>query len=233
MLRDKKEFDVNLPREVVSGKIDNSATASKTIPEIRTPAEQIEREVVKIGGEHYLVIKPHSAQLSHELSLRAGEIVCVQRKHEKGWWEGSVQGDSSRKGWFPSKIVQPIEHNSAAAAGAPPSGHARAPDAPPSSSSADDDEYDAMLDQPDSASPFMSASPRDEDGREEGHLLAGSEEWDVEEGWRGREARRLARQAAALLGEIRSALPPVSPRRRRPPRAAHSPPLPRPRPARG
>ena len=198
--RDKKEFDVAIIRENLIKSTSDTATY-QTASQARAPQNHIESEVVQIGGEDYLVIKPYSAQLKHELSLCAGEIVHVQRKHAKGWWEGSVQGESSRKGWFPSKIVQPIERNSVSASTShPETAHYEAP------SSADDGA--SMIDHAGSCSEsrILAQCEDGEDGDERDR-----EEWDAEADWcHRRESQRLARKAAVLLGHIRAALPSVS-----------------------
>jgi hypothetical protein len=187
VLRDGEEFSIKLSRETINN-------FSKTNPDSLDPTDRIDHEVVQIGGENHLVIKPYSAQLSHELSLCAGEIVCVQRKHEKGWWEGWVQGDNSRKGWFPSKNVQKIEQNAALV-----SSSTRTAITPETAGSSNDAE--STRENPGSTHSLELYGEDDE--------LHG-EEWDAEaDAWHRREAQRLVRQAAALLRQIHAALPSV------------------------
>ena len=45
----------------------------------------------------------YEAKAAHELSLSAGDVVTLIRKHPSGWWEGVAP--SGAKGWFPSTFV--------------------------------------------------------------------------------------------------------------------------------
>lgn len=40
-----------------------------------------------------------------ELSFSKGDIICVTRQEEGGWWEGSLKG---KTGWFPSNYVREL-----------------------------------------------------------------------------------------------------------------------------
>lgn len=65
-------------------------------------------EDVRHSVGHYEAVSDYEAQMPHELSLRRGALVEVQRKFRTGWWEGVVQGDDGKKqkGWFPSEMVK-------------------------------------------------------------------------------------------------------------------------------
>lgn len=40
-----------------------------------------------------------------QLDLRVGEVVCVQRKDDDGWWGGCKHDDPHTTGWFPAHCV--------------------------------------------------------------------------------------------------------------------------------
>uniref|UniRef100_A0A8C9T0T2 Rac/Cdc42 guanine nucleotide exchange factor 6 n=1 Tax=Scleropages formosus TaxID=113540 RepID=A0A8C9T0T2_SCLFO len=43
-----------------------------------------------------------------ELSFSKGELICVTRQEEGGWWEGTLNG---KTGWFPSNYVREVKHS--------------------------------------------------------------------------------------------------------------------------
>ena len=47
------------------------------------------------------------------LRFKAGEVIRVWSKDEKGWWDGEITGSSEkggiRRGWFPSNYVKEIK----------------------------------------------------------------------------------------------------------------------------
>lgn len=49
------------------------------------------------------------------LCFKAGEIIKVWSRDEKGWWDGEVtrgpedMDRGPRRGWFPSNYVRPVE----------------------------------------------------------------------------------------------------------------------------
>jgi hypothetical protein len=55
------------------------------------------------------------------LCFKAGEIIKVWSRDEKGWWDGEVTrgeedaGKGPRRGWFPSNYVRPVQVDVSAA----------------------------------------------------------------------------------------------------------------------
>lgn len=52
------------------------------------------------------VLHDYEAKAAHEVSLVAGDVVTLIRKHPSGWWEGIAPSGS--KGWFPSTFVEDV-----------------------------------------------------------------------------------------------------------------------------
>uniref|UniRef100_A0A803TDL4 Rac/Cdc42 guanine nucleotide exchange factor 6 n=1 Tax=Anolis carolinensis TaxID=28377 RepID=A0A803TDL4_ANOCA len=61
------------------------------------------------NGGHQLVVRArfHFKQTNEdELSINKGDVICVTRVEEGGWWEGTLNG---KTGWFPSNYVKEIK----------------------------------------------------------------------------------------------------------------------------
>ncbi|KAL4648265.1 rho guanine nucleotide exchange factor 6 isoform X1 [Arapaima gigas] len=63
------------------------------------------------GGGGQLVVKARfnfKQTNEDELSFSKGELICVTRQEEGGWWEGTLNG---KTGWFPSNYVREVKHS--------------------------------------------------------------------------------------------------------------------------
>ncbi|KAJ6650786.1 hypothetical protein lerEdw1_003998, partial [Lerista edwardsae] len=61
------------------------------------------------NGSHQLVVKARfnfKQTNEDELSINKGDVICVTRVEEGGWWEGTLNG---KTGWFPSNYVREIK----------------------------------------------------------------------------------------------------------------------------
>ncbi|KAI1898069.1 hypothetical protein AGOR_G00068540 [Albula goreensis] len=61
------------------------------------------------GGGGQLVVKARfnfKQNNEDELSFSKGDLICVTRQEEGGWWEGTIAG---RTGWFPSNYVREVK----------------------------------------------------------------------------------------------------------------------------
>ncbi|XP_061090304.1 rho guanine nucleotide exchange factor 6-like isoform X1 [Conger conger] len=61
------------------------------------------------GGSGQLIVKARfnfKQNNEDELSFSKGDLICVSRQEDGGWWEGTVGG---RTGWFPSNYVREVK----------------------------------------------------------------------------------------------------------------------------
>ncbi|XP_060612410.2 rho guanine nucleotide exchange factor 6 isoform X1 [Anolis sagrei] len=61
------------------------------------------------NGGHQLVVRARfnfKQTNEDELSINKGDVICVTRVEEGGWWEGTLNG---KTGWFPSNYVREIK----------------------------------------------------------------------------------------------------------------------------
>ncbi|XP_061103675.1 rho guanine nucleotide exchange factor 6 isoform X2 [Conger conger] len=78
--------------------------SNKSLRRQSKPAEMSEN-----GGGGQLMVKARftfKQNNEDELSFNKGELICVTRQEEGGWWEGSLNG---KTGWFPSNYVREIK----------------------------------------------------------------------------------------------------------------------------
>uniref|UniRef100_A0A8C9RQQ7 Rac/Cdc42 guanine nucleotide exchange factor 6 n=1 Tax=Scleropages formosus TaxID=113540 RepID=A0A8C9RQQ7_SCLFO len=69
------------------------------------------REMSENGSGGQLVVKARfnfKQNNEDELSFSKGELICVTRQEEGGWWEGTLNG---KTGWFPSNYVREVKHS--------------------------------------------------------------------------------------------------------------------------
>ena len=67
------------------------------------------QEMSENGGGGHLMVKARfnfKQNNEDELSFNKGDLICVMRQEEGGWWEGSLNG---RNGWFPSNYVRKVK----------------------------------------------------------------------------------------------------------------------------
>ena len=173
--RGKNEMEMALAREARSpGKWSNHQESHEGSP------SNVTNEPVRISSGQFVVIEPYVAKGPLEMSLNVGDVVLVQRKHEKGFWEGCVVSDHQRRGWFPSSVVQPL-------------------------SSAVHSVPNSQLDVHDSKHrPERQAAPTTEDGA----VAPFATRPEVDPRWRA-ESLRLARKATRLIASIHQVLPEV------------------------
>uniref|UniRef100_H9GFB2 Rac/Cdc42 guanine nucleotide exchange factor 6 n=1 Tax=Anolis carolinensis TaxID=28377 RepID=H9GFB2_ANOCA len=77
-------------------------------PSRKTTSPKSPRDMTENGG-HQLVVRArfHFKQTNEdELSINKGDVICVTRVEEGGWWEGTLNG---KTGWFPSNYVKEIK----------------------------------------------------------------------------------------------------------------------------
>ncbi|XP_036379538.1 rho guanine nucleotide exchange factor 6-like isoform X2 [Megalops cyprinoides] len=82
----------------------NTLSKSKSLRRQSKPAEMSEN-----GGGGQLVVKARfnfKQNNEDELSFSKGELICVTRQEEGGWWEGTLNG---KTGWFPSNYVREVK----------------------------------------------------------------------------------------------------------------------------
>jgi len=79
-------------------------TPAVLVPAAKAPAAHAAaadtREVVK-------VLFDYAPLNEDELGLAQGQFVRVVKKENEGWWEGELEHDSSKRGWFPDNFVGP------------------------------------------------------------------------------------------------------------------------------
>ncbi|XP_078403854.1 rho guanine nucleotide exchange factor 6 isoform X2 [Cetorhinus maximus] len=84
----------------------SQAPASKVSRALRRQSRNLE---MTENGSHQLVVKAKfnfKQTNEDELSFSKGDILCVTRVEDGGWWEGALKG---RSGWFPSNYVREIK----------------------------------------------------------------------------------------------------------------------------
>ncbi|XP_064206712.1 rho guanine nucleotide exchange factor 6 isoform X3 [Anguilla rostrata] len=82
----------------------HTLSKSKSLRRQSKPAEMSEN-----GGGGQLMVKARfnfKQNNEDELSFNKGELICVTRQEDGGWWEGTLNG---KTGWFPSNYVREIK----------------------------------------------------------------------------------------------------------------------------
>ncbi|XP_018598754.2 rho guanine nucleotide exchange factor 6 isoform X2 [Scleropages formosus] len=87
----------------------SSHTSSNFNKNLRRQSKRTEMSENGSGGQ--LVVKARfnfKQNNEDELSFSKGELICVTRQEEGGWWEGTLNG---KTGWFPSNYVREVKHS--------------------------------------------------------------------------------------------------------------------------
>lgn len=63
--------------------------------------------ILKILFYRYRVVVPYPPQSEAELELKEGDVVFVHKKHEDGWFKGTLQRNG-KTGLFPGSFVESI-----------------------------------------------------------------------------------------------------------------------------
>lgn len=103
----------------------NGSTTHRSSTQIRPQSVQVGTEAPIGPATHVQAIHAFdpaavpstsaAAASNMYLCFKAGEIIKVWSRDEKGWWDGEVTrgeedaGKGPRRGWFPSNYVRPIE----------------------------------------------------------------------------------------------------------------------------
>ncbi|KAG7465106.1 hypothetical protein MATL_G00172700 [Megalops atlanticus] len=85
----------------------NALSSSKSTRVLRRQSKPV--EMSENGGGGQLVVKARfnfKQNNEDELSFSKGELICVTRQEEGGWWEGTLNG---KTGWFPSNYVREVK----------------------------------------------------------------------------------------------------------------------------
>ncbi|KAJ8332002.1 hypothetical protein SKAU_G00430190 [Synaphobranchus kaupii] len=80
---------------------------SKSNRSLRKQSKSV--EMSENGGSGQLVVKARfnfKQNNEDELSFSKGDVICVTRQEDGGWWEGTISG---RTGWFPSNYVREVK----------------------------------------------------------------------------------------------------------------------------
>ncbi|XP_006632946.1 rho guanine nucleotide exchange factor 6 isoform X2 [Lepisosteus oculatus] len=84
-----------------------SASSSRTTRALRRQSKNV--EMTENGGQQVVVVKARfnfKQNNEDELSFSKGDVICVTRMEEGGWWEGTLNG---KTGWFPSNYVREVK----------------------------------------------------------------------------------------------------------------------------
>ncbi|XP_066571275.1 rho guanine nucleotide exchange factor 6 isoform X2 [Amia ocellicauda] len=83
-----------------------SASSLKSTKSVRRQSKTMEMR--ENGGQSVMVKARFNFKQNNEdeLSFGKGDIICVTRMEEGGWWEGTLNG---KTGWFPSNYVREIK----------------------------------------------------------------------------------------------------------------------------
>ncbi|XP_046895922.1 rho guanine nucleotide exchange factor 6 isoform X1 [Hypomesus transpacificus] len=88
----------------------SQSSSSHTLSKSRSLRRQSKpAEMSENGGGGHLMVKARfnfKQNNEDELSFNKGDLICVMRQEEGGWWEGSLNG---RNGWFPSNYVREVK----------------------------------------------------------------------------------------------------------------------------
>jgi hypothetical protein len=50
----------------------------------------------------------YQAAIPEELGFAKGDILCILRHQDDGWWEATIQGGNGMVGLVPSNYLQPL-----------------------------------------------------------------------------------------------------------------------------
>ncbi|XP_022248242.1 nostrin-like isoform X2 [Limulus polyphemus] len=88
---------------VIHEQLDSSSVYSS----VQHPASELSKPSSTKTLQYCRAIYTYQANLSDELTLHSGDIICVKRKSDDDWWEGELNGVV---GLFPSTYVEEIEY---------------------------------------------------------------------------------------------------------------------------